>query len=421
MWADGPRCLLVGFSLAIGLLIGAEVPLLMALIQRIRRQDAGGAVADLFAADYVGALVGGLAFPFLLLPLLGQLTGALLTGAVNVVGGRRAGAVAVPPRPDRAGRAGCCSPSGRGARRCWPRPPSSSATSSGPPGARCTGRRAGRRADRTYRRSSSPGPGRHAARPLPGRPAAGRRPGRAPLPRGAGPPRDVRPAPAGADPRRRRRAGRARGAALPGCRVVDVVELDAGLVRLARRTPASPRSTGTRTTTRGCTSSPADAFDGCGAARGRVRRGHRGPARPGDHGEHEALLRGVLRPGRRVLAPGGRLAVHAGPVAARPRASGRWTATLRAAGLATALPRPGPRLGLRHRPGPLGGPSGGPADWGFVLAAPARSGPRSRLDPHGAPGPATLRRAGTCGRTCAAAERTRQPGLPPSTLAIPRY
>ena len=52
------------------MLIGAEIPLLMTLIQRIRRQDAGGAVADLFAADYVGALVGGLAFPFLLLPLL---------------------------------------------------------------------------------------------------------------------------------------------------------------------------------------------------------------------------------------------------------------------------------------------------------------------------------------------------------------
>ncbi|MGW3731339.1 spermine/spermidine synthase domain-containing protein, partial [Streptomyces sp. NPDC000851] len=85
--ANGPRWLLVAFSLAIGLLIGAEIPLLMELIQRIRRQDAGGAVADLFAADYVGALVGGLAFPFLLLPFLGQLTGALLTGAVNVIAG----------------------------------------------------------------------------------------------------------------------------------------------------------------------------------------------------------------------------------------------------------------------------------------------------------------------------------------------
>ncbi len=83
LWAHGPRFLLVAFSLAIGLLIGAEVPLLMELIQRIRRQDAGGAVADLFAADYVGALIGGLAFPFLLLPVFGQLTGALLTGTVN--------------------------------------------------------------------------------------------------------------------------------------------------------------------------------------------------------------------------------------------------------------------------------------------------------------------------------------------------
>ncbi|MEU6389760.1 polyamine aminopropyltransferase [Streptomyces sp. NPDC046939] len=87
VWADSPRWLLIAFSLAIGVLIGAEVPLLMVLIQRIRRQDAGGAVADLFAADYVGALVGGLAFPFLLLPLLGQLTGALLTGAVNAAAG----------------------------------------------------------------------------------------------------------------------------------------------------------------------------------------------------------------------------------------------------------------------------------------------------------------------------------------------
>lgn len=86
-WYGQAKPALVGFSLAIGVLIGAEVPLLMTLIQRIRRQDAGGAVADLFAADYVGALVGGLAFPFLLLPVLGQLSGALLTGAVNAVAG----------------------------------------------------------------------------------------------------------------------------------------------------------------------------------------------------------------------------------------------------------------------------------------------------------------------------------------------
>ncbi|WP_407703191.1 polyamine aminopropyltransferase [Streptomyces solincola] len=99
-WLGPSRVPLVLFSLAIGVLIGAEVPLLMTLIQRVQRrdgppesrgasaeQDAGGTVADLFAADYVGALVGGLAFPFLLLPWLGRLTSALATGAVNAVAG----------------------------------------------------------------------------------------------------------------------------------------------------------------------------------------------------------------------------------------------------------------------------------------------------------------------------------------------
>lgn len=86
-WYGEARLAMAGCAFAIGLLIGAEVPLLMTLVQRIRRQDVGGAVADLFAADYVGALAGGLAFPFLLLPCFGQLTGALVTGVVNAVAG----------------------------------------------------------------------------------------------------------------------------------------------------------------------------------------------------------------------------------------------------------------------------------------------------------------------------------------------
>lgn len=78
---------MVAVSFAVGLLIGAEIPLLMTLLQRIRRQQAGSAVADMFAADYVGALVGGLCFPLLLLPTFGQLKGALVVGAVNAVAG----------------------------------------------------------------------------------------------------------------------------------------------------------------------------------------------------------------------------------------------------------------------------------------------------------------------------------------------
>ncbi|WP_028474048.1 polyamine aminopropyltransferase [Nocardioides alkalitolerans] len=78
-----PAMLVVTF--AIGLLVGAEIPLLMALLQHLRRQDAARAVADINAVDYVGALVGGLAFPFLLLPLFGLLEGSLVVAAVNVV------------------------------------------------------------------------------------------------------------------------------------------------------------------------------------------------------------------------------------------------------------------------------------------------------------------------------------------------
>ncbi|MFI7574601.1 polyamine aminopropyltransferase [Micromonospora sp. NPDC049497] len=86
-WLDlyGPA--LVATAFVLGLLIGAEIPLLMVLLQRIREQAAGSAVADLFAADYVGALLGGLAFPFLLLPIFGQLKGALVVGAVNAAAG----------------------------------------------------------------------------------------------------------------------------------------------------------------------------------------------------------------------------------------------------------------------------------------------------------------------------------------------
>ncbi|MFB6889378.1 polyamine aminopropyltransferase [Kitasatospora sp. NPDC056327] len=86
-WIGHYQAAMVGLTCLIGVLIGAEIPLLMTLIQRIRREDAGRAAADLFAADYVGALIGGLAFPFLILPLLGPGSGALVTGAVNAVAG----------------------------------------------------------------------------------------------------------------------------------------------------------------------------------------------------------------------------------------------------------------------------------------------------------------------------------------------
>jgi spermidine synthase len=71
----------------IGGLVGAEVPLLMTLLQRgrtARAADTGRTLADLNAADYLGALIGGLSWPFLLLPQLGMIRGAAVTGIVNL-------------------------------------------------------------------------------------------------------------------------------------------------------------------------------------------------------------------------------------------------------------------------------------------------------------------------------------------------
>jgi len=59
----------------------------MTLFQRGRLVDAatsGSVLATLNAADYLGALLGGLAWPFLLLPYLGLMRGTLAAGLLNL-------------------------------------------------------------------------------------------------------------------------------------------------------------------------------------------------------------------------------------------------------------------------------------------------------------------------------------------------
>ncbi|MEU0201909.1 MULTISPECIES: polyamine aminopropyltransferase [unclassified Streptomyces] len=420
MWASGPRCLLVAFSLATGLLIGAEVPLLMELIQRIRRQDAGGAVADLFAADYVGALVGGLAFPFLLLPFLGQLTGALLTGAVNaVVGGalvlglfrrdlsRRArwllllgnalvlailaSAAVLVDDFERAARHAVY---GEDVRVALQSDVQEVVLTGGTPGRpldlfldgrlRVSGRDELRYHEALVHPAMN---GPHARVLVLG----------------------------GGDGLAAREVLRH-----PGVDRVDVVELDAEVVRLARTDPAlsalnqhafgDPR---THVTT-------GDAF---------------GWLRSAPPAAYDVVVSDLPDPGitastklysqefyglaRRVLAPGGRLVVHAGPVAASPRVYWTVEATVRAAGFRTAPYGTGGRhagfaVGPDRTPADR---SDAPRDWGFVLAA--RTEPRARLDPDG-PRPRVLTDASLAAGARAARE-TRIAGLPASTLVHPRY
>ncbi|MCG7203715.1 polyamine aminopropyltransferase [Streptomyces arenae] len=418
LWAAGPRCLLVAFSLAIGLLIGAEVPLLMELIQRIRRQDAGGAVADLFAADYVGALVGGLAFPFLLLPVLGQLTGTLLTGTVNVVAGgalvlglfrrdlsRRArwtlvvtnltvlgvlaSAAVLVDDFERAARHAVYGADVRVALQTDVQEIVLAGGTHGRPlDLFLDGRlRVGGRDERRYHEAlvhpAMNGP--HARVLILG----------------------------GGDGMAAREVLRE-----PGVRRVDVVELDAGLIRLARRDPALAALNGHAYDDPRVHVVTADAF-----------RWLREAPRSG----YDVVIADLPDPGitastklyseefyglaRGALARGGRLAVHAGPVRARPGVFWTVAATMRAAGLAPAPYRVlGRDAGFTPGPDRSAGESRAPHDWGFLLATPGRRPPRLRLPADGPPL-----------RTLTQRELTRDalppppPDLPVSTLVDPRY
>ncbi len=86
-WADLYQPTMIATASLIGALVGCEIPLLLTLMQRVRREEAGTSVADLLAADYLGAVIAGVGFPFVLLPLLGQIQAALAVGALNAVAG----------------------------------------------------------------------------------------------------------------------------------------------------------------------------------------------------------------------------------------------------------------------------------------------------------------------------------------------
>ncbi|MGW0395263.1 polyamine aminopropyltransferase [Streptomyces sp. NPDC003042] len=423
-WLGESRPALVAFSFAIGVLIGAEIPLLMVLIQRIRRQDAGGAVADLFAADYVGALVGGLAFPFLLLPLLGQLTGALLTGAVNAaVGG---GLVLWLFRRDLS-------------RRCRWLLITANVTVFAVLGS------ATLLADdfeRLARRAVYGGEVRVAVRTgvqelvLTG-PSTG-------SPRSLELYLDGRLRVSGYDEYRYHEAlvhpvmtgpharvlvlGGGDGLAArevlryPDVASVTVVELDPGVVRLARTDPMLSALNG------GAFEDPR-----LGVVTQDAFRWLRGQA--ARHG-FDVIVSDLPDPGitpstklysqefyglaARALNPGGRIAVHAGPLTTRPRTYWTVESTLRAAGLLTTPYGSGGRLsGFAAGPDRSVGGAGRPAqDWGFVLAARERV-PELRVDG----GTPALREVSTRALQDAArdAERSRPAGLPPSTLPHPRY
>lgn len=69
-------------TLAIGFLIGLEVPFLTRLLKRY--DSLRISIAHVLALDYMGALIASVAFPLLLLPFLGIFRSALFFGLVNM-------------------------------------------------------------------------------------------------------------------------------------------------------------------------------------------------------------------------------------------------------------------------------------------------------------------------------------------------
>ena len=79
---DGFRVALYALVLAIGVLVGLEIPLLM----RILRQDFDfrETVSTVLTFDYVGALAASLLFPLILMPFIGMIRTGFLFGFANV-------------------------------------------------------------------------------------------------------------------------------------------------------------------------------------------------------------------------------------------------------------------------------------------------------------------------------------------------
>jgi spermidine synthase len=70
------------FTIAIGVLIGLEIPFLTRLMERYNPLKVN--IANILSFDYFGALIATLAFPFVLLPLFGVYQSSLLFGLANM-------------------------------------------------------------------------------------------------------------------------------------------------------------------------------------------------------------------------------------------------------------------------------------------------------------------------------------------------
>ena len=70
--------------IVIGTFVGAEIPILTRIIEQ-DEENLRITISSIFSFDYIGGLIGSIAFPLLLLPHLGYFATAFLVGSMNAL------------------------------------------------------------------------------------------------------------------------------------------------------------------------------------------------------------------------------------------------------------------------------------------------------------------------------------------------
>lgn len=76
------QAVMFGFILTIGTLVGLEIPLLTRILTQV--SGTRRSIANVMSIDYVGALIGSVAFPLMLLPNLGLMRASFAIGLINI-------------------------------------------------------------------------------------------------------------------------------------------------------------------------------------------------------------------------------------------------------------------------------------------------------------------------------------------------
>lgn len=84
LYLDSYQLIMYGEIIVIGTFVGVEIPLLTRIIEG-DAENLRITISSIFSFDYIGGLLGSIAFPLLLLPQLGYFATAFLTGSMNIL------------------------------------------------------------------------------------------------------------------------------------------------------------------------------------------------------------------------------------------------------------------------------------------------------------------------------------------------